>query len=173
MSQSYYKKIVGQLSLKVIIKVTVVTYFAFTLGNIFNNLFPGTHPATGGLWSVASAMIIIYEIKNKLIKTASNRVLGTLIGATCSGIYLSLFGANEFTITISIASTVAVCQVIKLAELSKIACVTVAVIMFISNLYPEFNPWLNAFLRVCEAAIGASVAVVVAYALRIIHDDKT
>lgn len=148
-----------------IIEVTVVAYFSFISGSLFNHLFLSSHAATGGLWSAISGIFIIHELKSNIIRSAYRRLLGTLIGTLTSAALFSLLNTTPAVMAFAIVITIVICQLLAVPNLSKIACITIAVMLFVGNLY-EVTPWMNAFLRFSETFIGGGIAVLVAYSMR-------
>lgn len=91
-------------------------------------------------------------------------MLGALIGAIISGIYLSLLPFSPLGMAFSVGITVVLCHLAGFAGSSKLAAASVVMIMVISSSNPGLNPLLNAALRFCEACIGAGIAFIVAFA---------
>ena len=89
------------------------------------------------------------------------RVLGTFVGAVISSIYLSFLPFSPLGMAVTVGVTVLLCQFIGIPDHARLAALTVAVIMVISSLHPEYHPFLNALLRFMESAIGTVLAVVV------------
>jgi uncharacterized membrane protein YccC len=114
---------------------------------------------TGALWSMVSGIVVMQETRQDTIDNAWLRVLGSLVGAVMSGLYLSFLPFNPFGMAIMIGLTVLICQELHIPGHPRLAALTVGVIMVISFLNPDLNPIVNAGLRFCESVIGSAVAI--------------
>ncbi|MEE9451656.1 MAG: FUSC family protein [Gammaproteobacteria bacterium] len=168
---THFKKAVARISLKRIIEVCIVGYFSFWLGSQYNLLFLSTYAETGGLWAAISGLFIIHELKSDIIGTGSRRLLGTVIGAAVGASVFSFLDSSLLTMTLALAITIIICQLLNLPNIIKIACITVAVMLFVQEIH-NVNPWMNAFLRASETLIGGAIAVLIAYLMRHEPDER-
>ena len=150
-------------------KATVVTLQniaivigAFTCGFYFTKSFHEPTSYVGGLWSVISGIIVIESTHIKTWHSSKNRILGTLIGAIISGIYLYLFDFSLLGYAVSIAFGVMACYVFKAQASIKLTGITISVILIVSTIESELHPFMNAGLRFVESAIGTMIALLTA-----------
>jgi uncharacterized membrane protein YccC len=143
------------------IQNAVVCLVAYPCGAWSTGAFHGESANMGGLWSLISGLVVLQATTRDTWKSAGLRVLGTLIGAIVSALYLSFLPFRPVGMALSIGVTIVLCQILKVPEHGRLAAITVAVIMVISNMNPTLNPITNAVLRFSEACIGAVVAVAI------------
>lgn len=138
--------------------VSLLAYFGayFLTGSFSETPFLTT---TGALWSMISGIVVMQETRQGTIDTAWLRILGSLIGAVMSALYLSFLPFNPFGMAVTIGLTVLICQELHLPGHSRLAALTVGVIMVISFLNPDLNPVVNAGLRFSESIIGSGAAI--------------
>lgn len=145
------------------IQNVVVCLVAYPCGAYFTGIFHGASASMGGLWSVISGLVVVQSTTRDTWKSAGLRVLGTLIGAIVSGLYLTLLPFSMVGMALSIGVTIVLCHLLKVPEHGRLAVVNVAVIMVISHLNPGLSPIVNAALRFSESCIGAVVAVAIVH----------
>ncbi len=141
----------------------VITLFAYLCGSYFTALFNGPTSAIGGLWSVISGISVLQSTRVDTVQSAKFRIVGSLIGSIVSGIYLFYFPFTVIGYAVCIGIGAMVCQLLRLPKHIKLSGVTISVIMIVSTMRHELNPFLNAGLRFVESGIGAGVAVFVSY----------
>jgi len=140
---------------------TLVCLFGYLGGYYVTALFYAPSAALGGLWALISGIVVLQATRRETWASAWLRVLGTFIGAIISAIYLFLLPFSPLGMAVTVGVTVLLCQFIGIPDHARLVALTVAVIMVISSLHPEYHPFLNALLRFMESAIGTVLAVVV------------
>jgi len=143
------------------IQNAVVCLVAYPCGACSTGVFHGESASMGGLWSVISGLVVLQATTRDTWKSAGLRVLGTLIGAVVSGLYLSFLPFSTVGMSLPIGVTIVLCRILKVPEHGRLAAITVAVIMVISHMNPSLNPIMNAALRFSESCIGAVAAVAI------------
>lgn len=151
--------------LKVFVKNVVVVTGSFLGGFYFTGLFHEPTSLVGGLWASISAIIVLEASHPETFTSAKNRVIGTFIGAILSGIYLMIFPFTVIGFATTIGVGVLVCYIFKVPQSIKLTGITIAVIMIVSTITQELHPIKNAGLRFAESAIGAGMALLIAYVL--------
>ncbi len=151
----------SRYALRVAVENTLVCLLGYLGGYYFTALFYAPSAALGGLWALISGIVVLQATRRETWTSAWLRVIGTCIGATISAMYLLLLPYNPVGMALTVGVTVLLCQLIGIPDHARLAALTVAVIMVISSLHPEYNPLLNAFLRFAESAIGTVLAVLV------------
>ena len=148
-------------ALRIAVENTLVCLFGYLGGYYVTALFYAPSAALGGLWALISGIVVLQATRRETWASAWLRVLGTFIGAIISAIYLFLLPFSPLGMAVTVGVTVLLCQFIGIPDHARLAALTVAVIMVISSLHPEYHPFLNALLRFMESAIGTVLAVVV------------
>src|SRR3974377_1139139 len=144
---------------RIAVENTLVCLFGYLGGYYVTALFYAPSAALGGLWALISGIVVLQATRRETWASAWLRVLGTFIGAIISSIYLSFLPFNPLGMALTVGVTVLLCQFIGIPDHARLAALTVAVIMLISSLHPEYHPLLNALLRFMESAIGTLLAV--------------
>lgn len=147
----------------VILKNIAVVSGAFICGFYFTTFFHEPTSLLGGLWAVISAIIVIEASHKETYTSAKNRIIGSLIGATLSGVYLLFFPFTIIGFVVTVGVGVLICLLIGIPQSVKLTGITISVVMIVSTIEKELHPFLNAGLRFVESAIGTGIAVLVAF----------
>jgi uncharacterized membrane protein YgaE (UPF0421/DUF939 family) len=115
-------------------------------GFYFTRLFYGASATIGGLWGLVFGVVVLQATRHDTLASTWLRVLGTLIGAAVSAVYLSFLPFNPFGMAVVIGVVMLLCQVLGAPDHARLASITAAVIIVLSTLHPGFNPALNAAL---------------------------
>ena len=110
-----------------------------------------------GYWGSISAIIVLQSNVGATVSASRDRLLGTLIGAAL-GFAFSLFGALPWNFILAILVAIIVCGLLGLRNSSRLAGVTIAIIMLVSKDGPRLE---LAADRVFEVIMGIIVALVV------------
>jgi uncharacterized membrane protein YccC len=148
-------------ALRLAVESTLVCLLGYLGGYYLAPLFHLPGSALGGLWALISGIVVLQATRRETWASAWLRVLGTLMGAAISSVYLTLLPFSPLGMALTIGFTVLLCQFLGIPDHARLAALTVAVIMVISSLHPEVNPVVNAALRFLESAIGTMAAVAV------------
>jgi uncharacterized membrane protein YccC len=136
-------------------RVTIAAAIAFLLARLLQ--------LPQGFWAVITAVIVIQGSVGGSLKAALDRFVGTLAGAV-TGAAVAIALPHASTATLCLAIMVAVAPLALLAALKpgfRVAPVT-ALIMLLPASGLAVDPWIAAFDRVLEIAIGDIVGVAVA-----------
>jgi len=152
-----------QSFIPVFLKNIAVVVGAFFGGFYFTTLFHEPTSLVGGLWAVISAIIVIEASHKETYISAKNRIIGSLIGAIVSGFYLLFFPFSLVGFAAAIGAGVLICLLLNLPQSIKLTGITISVIMIVSTITEDLHPFLNAGLRFAESAIGAGIALIVAF----------
>lgn len=110
-----------------------------------------------GYWGSISAIIVLQSNVGSTIAASRDRILGTLIGAAL-GFSFSLFGTLPWNYILAIIAAVVVCGLLGLRNSSRLAGVTVTIVMLVQKTGPR---WSLARDRVIEVMLGIVVALAV------------
>lgn len=152
-----------QSFIPIFLKNIAVVVGAFFGGFYFTTLFHEPTSLVGGLWAVISAIIVIEASHKETYTSAKNRIIGSLIGAIVSGFYLLFFPFSLVGFAATIGVGVLICLLLGLPQSIKLTGITISVIMIVSTITEDLHPFLNASLRFVESAIGAGIALIVAF----------
>ena len=110
-----------------------------------------------GYWGAISASIVLQSNFGATISASRDRVLGTLLGALL-GFSFSLFGVLPWNYILAVLVAVLVCGLLGLRSSSRLAGVTITIVMLVQKTGPR---WGLAFDRVSEVFIGIVVAIAI------------
>ena len=152
----------SQSFIPVLLKNIAIVAGAFLGGFYFTTFFHEPTSLVGGLWAVISAIIVIEASHKETISSAKNRIIGSLIGAVVSGVYLLFFPFTIIGFAATIGAGVLICFLLDIPKSVKLTGITISVVMIVSSITEDLHPFLNAGLRFFESAIGTGIAVLVA-----------
>jgi hypothetical protein len=110
-----------------------------------------------GYWGVISTIIVLQSNFGATMSASRDRLLGTLIGAAI-GFSFSLMGTLPWNFVLAVLAAVIVCGLLGLRSSSRLAGVTIAIIMLVQT---TGSHWTLAMHRVFEVVLGIVVAIVV------------
>jgi uncharacterized membrane protein YccC len=110
-----------------------------------------------GYWGSISAIIVLQSNVGSTVTASRDRVLGTLIGAAF-GFSFSLFGVLPWNYILAVLAAMIVCSLLGLHNSSRLAGVTVTIVMLVQKTGPR---WSAALDRVGEVMLGIVMALVV------------
>lgn len=110
-----------------------------------------------GYWGAISAIIVLQSNFGSTISASRDRVLGTLIGALF-GFSFSLFGVLPWNYILAVLAAVVVCGLLGLRSSSRLAGVTITIVMLVQK---TGSHWTVALDRVTEVFLGIAVALAV------------
>src|SRR5208283_5833918 len=90
-----------------------------------------------GYWGAISAIIVLQSNFGSTITASRDRLLGTLIGAVF-GFSFSLFGALPWNYILAVLAAVIVCGLLGLRNSSRLAGVTVTIVMLVEKTGPRW-----------------------------------
>ena len=108
-------------------------------------------------WGSISAIIVLQSNVGSTITASRDRILGTLIGAAF-GFSFSLFGALPWNYIVAVLAAVLVCGLLGLRNSSRLAGVTITIVMLVQK---TGSRWGLALDRVGEVMLGIVVALAV------------
>ncbi len=110
-----------------------------------------------GYWGAISAIIVLQSNFGATITASRDRLLGTLIGAIF-GFAFSFFGSLPWNYLVAVILAVTVCGLLGFRSSSRLAGVTITIIMLVQK---AGSHWTLALDRVGEVVLGIVVALAV------------
>jgi uncharacterized membrane protein YccC len=110
-----------------------------------------------GYWGSISAIIVLQSDVGSTVGASRDRILGTLIGAAL-GFSFSLFGVLPWNYILAVIAAVIVCGLLGLRNSSRLAGVTITIVMLVEKTGPR---WSLALDRVSQVMLGIVVALAV------------
>jgi uncharacterized membrane protein YccC len=110
-----------------------------------------------GYWGSISAIIVLQSNVGATVTASRDRLLGTFMGAAF-GFACSVFGAPPWNYILALILAIVVCGLLSLRNSSRLAAVTITIIMLVPKSGPR---WELALDRVGEVLLGIVVALLV------------
>ncbi len=110
-----------------------------------------------GYWGAISAIIVLQSNFGSTISASRDRVLGTVIGALF-GFLFTQFGALPWNYILAVLAAITVCGLLGLRNSSRLAGVTITIVMLVQN---GGSHWTIALDRVMEVFLGIVVALAI------------
>ncbi|HUV69959.1 MAG TPA: FUSC family protein [Terracidiphilus sp.] len=110
-----------------------------------------------GYWGSISAIIVMQSNVGSTVNASRDRLLGTVIGAAI-GFLFSTFGVLPWNFMLAVLTAIIVCGLLGLRNSSRLAGVTITLVMLIHKEGPR---WGLAMDRVGEVILGILVALAV------------
>jgi uncharacterized membrane protein YccC len=110
-----------------------------------------------GYWGSISAIIVLQSDVGSTVTASRDRILGTLIGAAF-GFSFSLFGVLPWNYILAVLAAMVVCGLLGLRNSSRLAGVTITIVMLVQKTGPR---WSLALDRVGQVVLGIVVALAV------------
>jgi uncharacterized membrane protein YccC len=110
-----------------------------------------------GYWGAISAIIVLQSNFGATITASRDRIIGTLIGALF-GFSFSLFGVLPWNYVLAVLAAVVVCGLLGMRSSSRLAGVTVTIVMLVQS---TGSHWRVALDRVVEVFLGILVALAI------------
>ena len=110
-----------------------------------------------GYWGSISAIIVLQSNVGSTVTASRDRLLGTLIGAFF-GFSSTLFGSTPWNYAFAVIAAMIVCGLLGLRNSSRLAGVTVTIVMLVKT---EGSHWTIALDRVGQVLLGIIVALAV------------
>ena len=110
-----------------------------------------------GYWGSISAIIVLQSNFGSTITASRDRILGTLIGSLF-GFSFSLIGVLPWNYIGAVLAAVIVCGLLGLRSSSRLAGVTITIVMLVQS---TGSHWIVALHRVGEVLLGIVVALAV------------
>jgi uncharacterized membrane protein YccC len=140
--------------------VSLLAYFgAYYLTGTLH--ITSTFAPIGALWAVIVGVSVMQENWISTVEKARFQILGGLVGAILSLVYLKFLPFNPVGMVLVMGFAVFLCLILNSPDYSTPAALTVAVILVFSHINPELSPFMNAGLRFSEVIIGSAIAILI------------
>lgn len=135
---------------------------AYLLGLAVSQTVRSPAAEMGAMWAAISGIVVLRNSLDDTWDATRARVIGTFVGASTAALYLAFWSLSPVGLGLCVAATVLTCRCTGIADGGRLAAITVVVVMVISAMDPQLNPFANAALRFMEACFGTGVAVLLA-----------
>lgn len=161
MNNTFINKISGSacIALRYVL-VSLLAYFgAYYLTDTIHH--DSTKFAIGTLWAVIVGVVVIQATWISTVEKARFQILGGLVGAILSLVYMEILPFNPVWMALLIGLVAFLFHSLNRPDYAVPAALTVAVILIFSYLNPELPPLMNAGLRFSEIIMGSTIAILI------------
>ena len=156
----------SRINIVVLLTSCVGIYVAYLVGVYVTGSFHRVSQWMGALLSCTSVVIVLQSGNYRdALRPAWMRTLGTFIGVVIGYIYLKLFHFTIFGMLCAVFLLEMLCMMIGIYTKSRIATITLIIILLITQIEPDMNPLTNCALRLFESAAGVLVGVVLLWVI--------
>ncbi|PIZ04562.1 MAG: hypothetical protein COY58_03690 [Gammaproteobacteria bacterium CG_4_10_14_0_8_um_filter_38_16] len=156
-----WHRIFRKFSILLSIEATLAIVISYYAGVFLGTLYYSKIPEISGLWCAISGIIVLQVLIKESFSAAWIRVLGSFLGALTSFIFATLMGDTILALTLCVFITVMLTSIFKIKQTFRLAGLTAAIIIIVGSLEPSISPFMNAFSRFAESAIGAIIAIII------------
>lgn len=93
------------------------------------------------------------------------RVLGTFLGALLAYVYLKMLPFSVVGMLLMVFMLEMLCMILNIYNKSRIATITLVIIMLVSQMSPDSDPLVNCSLRFFESAVGVGVGLLLRWVI--------
>ena len=136
-----------------------VCAIAYRLALHLTGLWHAQSATLGALWAGISALVVLSDTFAETLRLARMRIAGAIVGTAITAAVLTALPFSFALVPLAIALTVLLCRSMGLGEFTHLASIAVLIGMAAASQHPDLAPWLNGSLRLAEAAVGMSTAV--------------
>jgi uncharacterized membrane protein YgaE (UPF0421/DUF939 family) len=120
------------------------------------------------IYAFLAAVIVTDLTPSQSRKLGMSRLAATVVGAMCGATLSPLLPPGPWAIGLSILIAMLVCQLVRAGDGAKVAGYICGIVVFDHS----SEPWLYAFFRFIETALGVAVAWAISYVPKLIEVDK-
>ena len=153
-------KAFSRINIAMLLTSCVGIAIAYLAGVYVTGSFHSVSRWLGALLSCTSLVIVLQAGNfHDSLRSAYMRIVGTFIGAFIGYIYLVSFHFSLFGMLCAVFLLEMLCMMIGIYAKSRIATITLIIILLITQIEPNMNPLTNCALRLFESVVGVGVGV--------------
>lgn len=158
----------ARVNIVVLLTSCVGILIAYIVGVYVTGSFHRVSQWMGALLACTSVVIVLQAGNfRESLRPAAMRVLGTFIGALIGYIYLKYFHFSLFGMLCAIFLLEMFCMMLGIYTKSRIATITLIIILLITQMEPAINPLTNCLLRFFESVVGVGVGVALLWVIEL------
>lgn len=156
----------ARVNIVVLLTSCVGIWVAYLVGVYVTGSFHQVSQWLGALLSCTSVVIVLQAGNFRdALRSAYMRVVGTFIGALIGYAYLRLFSFSLLGLLCAVFLLELLCMLLGIYPKSRIATITLIIILLITQMEPDLNPLTNCLLRFFESVAGVAVGVVLLWVI--------
>lgn len=147
------------LALCLALEYGIIGIICFTIGYTLAFLMNHMNPVLGGIWCMASALVVLQSLFEETLVAVKERVIGSLFGSIIAMSICSIMGYTIASLFTSILISTFLIVLFGYKEFVKISAPTAGIIAGIGIIYPDYPIFLNGFMRFIETSVGVVTSV--------------
>lgn len=160
------RRAVSRVNIVVLFTSCIGICVAYVVGVYITGPFHKVSQWMGALLACTSVVIVLQAGNfRESLRPAVMRVLGTFIGAVIGYAYLKYFHFSLFGMLCAIFLLELMCMLLGIYPKSRIATITLIIILLITQMEPDMNPLTNCLLRLFESVVGVGVGVMLLWVI--------
>lgn len=158
---------VGRVQLFVVLLSCVGILLAYLVGVYASGSFHAASRWLGAMLACTSLVTVMQPTGSykDMVRPALLRVVGTFLGALISYIYLKYLPFSIVGMLLAVFVLESICMMLNIYKESRIATITLVIIMLASQIADELPPAVNASLRFFESAVGVGVGLLLKWSI--------
>ena len=162
------KSAVSRVHPFVLIVSCVGILIAYLVGMYATGSFHNASRWMGALLACTSVVMVLQaETFRNSLRPAWMRMLGTFIGVVIGYIYLRFFHFTIVGMLLSVFLLEMFCMMLNIYSKSRIATITLIIILLISQMEPNVDPLTNCLLRFFESCVGVGVGLLLLWIIEL------
>lgn len=158
--QESVKRAFARVQPFVLLVSCVGIFIAYVVGMYTTGSFHRASRWMGALLACTSVVMVLQAGSFRdALRPAWMRMVGTFIGAAIGYAYLRMFHYSMGGMLLSVFLLEMLCMMLGIYAKSRIATITLIIILLISQMEPNIDPLTNCALRFFESAVGVGVGV--------------
>ena len=158
--KTVFKRAVSRVHPFVLVVSCVGILIAYLVGMYATGPFHKASRWMGALLACTSVVMVLQaETFRNSLRPAWMRMLGTFIGVVIGYIYLRYFHFSIIGMLLSVFLLEMFCMMLDIYSKSRIATITLIIILLISQMEPNVDPLTNCLLRFFESGVGVGVGL--------------
>jgi uncharacterized membrane protein YgaE (UPF0421/DUF939 family) len=121
------------------------------------------------IYALIAAVIVTDLSPSRTSKLGLQRIVATVVGATCGAMLRQVFQPSAGAIGFGILVAMLICHVSRVNDSAKVAGYICGIVMVAHGTHP----WSYAFLRFTETVLGIGVAWLISFVPKLIRIDET
>lgn len=158
---------IGRVQIFVVLLSCVGILLSYLVGVYASGSFHAASRWLGAMLACTSLVTVMQPTGSyhDMVRPAVMRVVGTFLGALISYIYLKYLPFSVVGMLLAVFVLESICMMLNIYKESRIATITLVIIMLASQIADELPPAVNASLRFFESAVGVGVGLLLKWSI--------
>ena len=158
---------IGRVQIFVVLLSCAGILLSYLVGVYASGSFHAASRWLGAMLACTSLVTVMQPTGSyhDMVRPALLRVVGTFLGALISYLYLKYLPFSIVGMLLAVFVLESICMMLNIYKESRIATITLVIIMLASQIADELPPAVNASLRFFESAVGVGVGLLLKWSI--------